>query len=93
MEAAGADRVVAVDLHVPQIQGFFKVPVDNLTAMPLFADYVRREKPLLQDVVIASPDVGGVVRANGLAYRLDNRPLSFVTREGRQQMWQKLSMS
>jgi len=44
MEAAGADRVVAVDLHVPQIQGFFKVPVDNLTAMPLFADYVRREK-------------------------------------------------
>jgi len=56
---------VAVDLHVPQIQGFFKVPVDNLTAMPLFADYVRREKPLLQDVVIASPDVGGVVRANG----------------------------
>jgi len=75
IEAAGADRVVAVDLHVPQIQGFFKVPVDNLTAMPLFADYVRREKPLLQDVVIASPDVGGVVRANGLAYRLDNRPL------------------
>jgi len=43
IEAAGADRVVAVDLHVPQIQGFFKVPVDNLTAMPLFADYVRRK--------------------------------------------------
>jgi len=86
IEAAGADRVVAVDLHVPQIQGFFKVPVDNLTAMPLFADYVRREKPLLQDVVIASPDVGGVVRANGLAYVLITGLWSFVTREERQQM-------
>ncbi|NPV88672.1 ribose-phosphate pyrophosphokinase [Coprothermobacteraceae bacterium] len=75
LEAAGADRVVAVDLHVPQIQGFFRVPVDNLTAMPLFADYIKREKPDLSDTVVASPDVGGVVRANSLALRLDNRPL------------------
>ncbi|WP_051073672.1 ribose-phosphate diphosphokinase [Coprothermobacter platensis] len=75
IEAAGADRVVAVDLHVPQIQGFFKIPVDNLTAMPLFADYARDALPFLQNAVVASPDVGGVVRANGLAYRLDNRPL------------------
>jgi ribose-phosphate pyrophosphokinase len=56
LEAAGADRVLTMDLHSPQIQGFFKIPVDHLYAMPVFVEYfVQKEIP---DLVIASPDVG-----------------------------------
>jgi ribose-phosphate pyrophosphokinase len=57
-EAAGADRVVAVDLHAGQIQGFFKIPADHLTALPLLADYIA--KTLEGEFVIVSPDAGGV---------------------------------
>lgn len=57
-EVAGADRVVAVDLHTGQIQGFFKIPADHLTALPLLADYVA--KSLEGEFVIVSPDAGGV---------------------------------
>jgi ribose-phosphate pyrophosphokinase len=61
-EVAGADRVVAVDLHAGQIQGFFKIPADHLTALPLLADYMS--KNLEGEFVIVSPDAGGVNLAN-----------------------------
>jgi ribose-phosphate pyrophosphokinase len=57
-ETAGADRVVSVDLHTGQIQGFFQIPADHLTALPLLADYVA--KSIEGDFVIVSPDAGGV---------------------------------
>lgn len=66
---AGADRVLTMDLHAGQIQGFFDIPVDNLYAAPMFAkDIARRYEE--KDLVIVSPDVGGVVRARNLATRL-----------------------
>jgi ribose-phosphate pyrophosphokinase len=67
--AAGADRVLAMDLHVGQIQGFFDIPVDHLYGMPVFLDYVRDKH--LTDVVVVSPDAGGVERARAFAKRLD----------------------
>ncbi len=65
---AGADRVLAVDLHAPAIQGFFDIPVDNLTAMPLLADHFYYRQ--FQNVVIVSPDTGGVARANDFRTRV-----------------------
>jgi ribose-phosphate pyrophosphokinase len=59
---AGADRVVAVDLHAPAIQGFFDIPVDHLSAIPVLADRLRNEDE--GDIVVVSPDSGGVSRAN-----------------------------
>src|SRR6186997_639998 len=56
IEAAGADRVLTMDLHSPQIQGFFKIPVDHLYAMPVLVDYFRKKE--IPDLVVASPDVG-----------------------------------
>jgi ribose-phosphate pyrophosphokinase len=56
IEAAGADRVLTMDLHSPQIQGFFKIPVDHLYAMPVLVDYFREKD--IPDLVVASPDVG-----------------------------------
>ena len=56
LEAAGADRVLTMDLHSPQIQGFFKVPVDHLYAMPVLVDEFKRRN--IPDLVVASPDVG-----------------------------------
>lgn len=56
LEAAGADRVLTMDLHSPQIQGFFKIPVDHLYALPVLVDYFQRKE--LSDLVVASPDVG-----------------------------------
>ncbi len=67
--AAGADRVLAMDLHAGQIQGFFDIPVDHLYAMPVFLDYIRKKK--LKDLVVVSPDAGGVERARAFAKRLD----------------------
>jgi ribose-phosphate pyrophosphokinase len=67
--AAGADRVLSMDLHAGQIQGFFDIPVDHLYAMPVFLDYIRAKK--LKDVVVVSPDAGGVERARAFAKRLD----------------------
>ncbi len=67
--AAGADRVLAMDLHVGQIQGFFDIPVDHLYAMPVFLDYIRDKR--LTDIVVVSPDAGGVERARAFAKRLD----------------------
>ena len=74
---AGADRVLSVDLHAGQIQGFFDIPTDNLYAAPVMsADIDARFGR--HDVMVVSPDVGGVVRARALAKRLDNAPLAIV---------------
>jgi ribose-phosphate pyrophosphokinase len=74
---AGADRVLSVDLHAGQIQGFFDIPTDNLYAAPVMAaDILARNGG--EAVTVVSPDVGGVVRARALAKRLDNAPLAIV---------------
>ena len=74
---AGADRVLAVDLHAGQIQGFFDIPTDNLYAAPVMAaDILARTGG--ENLMVVSPDVGGVVRARALARRLNNAPLSIV---------------
>ena len=67
---AGADRVLTMDLHAAQIQGFFDIPVDNLFAAPLFARDIQ-ERYQGREIMIVSPDVGGVVRARALAARLN----------------------
>ena len=67
---AGADRVLTLDLHAGQIQGFFDIPTDNLYAVPLLARDVK-ERYDTKNVTVVSPDVGGVVRARSLAKRLD----------------------
>ncbi len=66
---AGAHRVVTIDLHSPQIQGFFDIPVDHLSALPVLHDYIRKNL-ILEDPVVVSPDAGGVERARQLANRL-----------------------
>ncbi len=68
--AAGADRVLTLELHAGQIQGFFDIPVDNLIVAPIFVPDIEK-KFKGQDLVMVSPDVGGVVRARALAKRLD----------------------
>jgi len=68
METAGITRVVTVDLHASQIQGFFDIPVDNLYGAILFADYIKSKQ--LPNPIIASPDIGGVTRARYFAQRL-----------------------
>jgi len=69
---AGADRVLTMDLHASQIQGFFDIPVDNLMGAPLFADYILQTFSAegLEDVVAVSPDVGSVARTRAFAHRL-----------------------
>lgn len=67
---AGADRVLTLDLHAAQIQGFFDIPVDNLFAGPLFSEDIAKTYNG-SELVVVSPDVGGVIRARGLAKRLD----------------------
>ena len=74
---AGADRVLSVDLHAGQIQGFFDIPTDNLYAAPTMAADIQARYHG-QDLMVVSPDVGGVVRARALAKRLDNAPLAIV---------------
>ena len=68
---AGADRVLTIDLHAGQIQGFFDIPTDNLFAMPVLCDHLKAEMKGVSDLLVVSPDVGGVVRARALARRLD----------------------
>jgi ribose-phosphate pyrophosphokinase len=68
--AAGADRVLTLDLHAAQIQGFFDIPTDNLFAAPVLVKDIQ-EHHSRQDLVVVSPDVGGVVRARQIAQRLD----------------------
>ncbi|MBY0283203.1 MAG: ribose-phosphate pyrophosphokinase [Sphingomonas sp.] len=74
---AGASRVLSIDLHAGQIQGFFDIPTDNLFAAPVMsADILARYGG--KNLMVVSPDVGGVVRARALAKRLDNAPLAIV---------------
>jgi ribose-phosphate pyrophosphokinase len=68
---AGADRVLTMDLHAGQIQGFFDIPTDNLVAAPVFVTDIRAHNGKYASPIIVSPDVGGVVRARALAKRLD----------------------
>ena len=74
---AGANRVLSIDLHAGQIQGFFDIPTDNLFAAPVIAADIQARFSN-RNLMVVSPDVGGVVRARGLAKRLDNAPLAIV---------------
>jgi ribose-phosphate pyrophosphokinase len=73
---AGVNRVLTVDLHADQIQGFFDVPVDNVYASPVLLGEVWKQK--YENMIVVSPDVGGVVRARALARRLDNADLAII---------------
>ena len=77
LEKAGATRVVALDLHAAQIQGFFDIPVDHLMGAPLIADYFDRAGLTGDDVVVVSPDHGGVTRARKLAQCLKT-PIAII---------------
>jgi len=76
IETAGADHVLTVDLHADQIQGFFDIPVDNVYASPLLLSDIWQRKT--DNLMIVSPDVGGVVRARALAKRLDDADLAII---------------
>src|SRR5690349_8949973 len=69
LQVAGVDRVLTMDLHADQIQGFFDIPVDNVYAAPLLLADVHKQP--LENLMVVSPDVGGVVRARAIAKRLD----------------------
>lgn len=69
LTAAGTNRVITIDLHAAQIQGFFNIPVDHLYAAPVLYDYIKKSR--FDDLVIVSPDAGGVERARSFAKRLD----------------------
>jgi ribose-phosphate pyrophosphokinase len=75
--AAGANRVLSVDLHAGQIQGFFDIPTDNLYAAPVMSEDIKARFGD-RNLMVVSPDVGGVVRARALAKRLNNAPLAIV---------------
>jgi ribose-phosphate pyrophosphokinase len=74
--SAGVDRLLTVDLHADQIQGFFDIPVDNVYASPVLLGDAWKQK--YQNMVVVSPDVGGVVRARALAKRLDDADLAII---------------
>jgi ribose-phosphate pyrophosphokinase len=76
IDRAGADRVLTLDLHAGQIQGFFDIPTDNLFAAPVMVQDMKRSFDA-NNLIVVSPDVGGVVRARGLAKRID-APLAIV---------------
>ena len=73
---AGADRALTVDLHADRIQGFFNIPVDNVYASPLLLGDIWRQK--YENLIVVSPDVGGVVRARAVAKRLDDADLAII---------------
>src|SRR5690606_5595985 len=73
---SGIDRVVTVDVHADQIQGFFDIPVDNVYASPVLLGDVWKQE--YENMVVVSPDVGGVVRARALAKRLDDAELAII---------------
>ena len=75
LETAGAHRVIALDLHAPQIQGFFDIPIDHLMGVPILSDYFAKKN--LNDIVIVSPDHGGVTRARKMADRL-KAPIAII---------------
>ncbi|MEO1878355.1 MAG: ribose-phosphate diphosphokinase [Methylococcales bacterium] len=76
LDTAGADRILTIDLHADQIQGFFDIPVDNVYASPLLLADIWRQKR--DNLIVVSPDVGGVVRARALAKRLGDADLAII---------------
>ena len=76
MTEAGANRVLALDLHSAQVQGFFDISLDHLHGVPILVDYIQQKG--LSDVVVVSPDIGGVSRARAFAKRLNDAPLAIV---------------
>ncbi|MDF2607834.1 MAG: ribose-phosphate pyrophosphokinae [Bacillales bacterium] len=75
LETAGATRIIALDLHAPQIQGFFDIPIDHLMGVPILSDYFSNKN--LEELVIVSPDHGGVTRARKMADRL-KAPIAII---------------
>ena len=75
LQMSGANRVICMDLHADQIQGFFNIPIDNFRALPIFAEYFVNKK--LEDVVVISPDHGGTTRARRLADAID-APIAII---------------
>jgi ribose-phosphate pyrophosphokinase len=73
---AGANRVLAMDLHSAQIQGYFDIPFDHVYGTPVLIDYINSKK--LEDLVVVSPDVGGVARARAFAKKLNEAPLAII---------------
>lgn len=73
---AGASRVLAMDLHSAQIQGYFDIPMDHVYGSPTLVDYLASKQ--LEDLVVVSPDVGGVARARAFAKKLDDAPLAII---------------
>src|SRR5690349_1015441 len=76
ISSAGVDRLLTVDLHADQIQGFFDIPVDNVYGSPVLLGDAWKQK--YDDLMVVSPDVGGVVRARAIAERLDDVDLSII---------------
>jgi ribose-phosphate pyrophosphokinase len=76
IEAAGVDRILTVDLHADQIQGFFNIPIDNIYAQPVLVNDILSQN--YQDIVVVSPDVGGVVRARAAAKRINDAELAII---------------
>ncbi|WP_339252561.1 ribose-phosphate diphosphokinase [Sporosarcina sp. FSL W8-0480] len=77
LEKAGADRVIAIDLHAPQIQGFFDIPIDHLVAEPILTEYFKSKGLEGNELVIVSPDHGGVTRARKMADRM-KAPIAII---------------
>jgi ribose-phosphate pyrophosphokinase len=77
LETAGANRVIALDLHAPQIQGFFDILIDHLVAVPILSDYFKEKNIPSEELVIVSPDHGGVTRARKMADRL-KAPIAII---------------
>ena len=86
MSKAGVTRVVTMDLHAGQIQGFFDVPVDHLMSASLLANYIKTKH--MEDLTIVSPDLGGVTRARELADRV-GAPIALLKKEDLSPVWQK----
>ncbi len=76
--SAGADRVLTLDLHAAQIQGFFDIPLDNLYSLPVFVKEIKRKHKDSSNIVVVSPDVGGVARARSLSKKLEDSELAIV---------------
>ncbi|TET45815.1 ribose-phosphate pyrophosphokinase [candidate division TA06 bacterium] len=81
ISTAGADRVLTMDLHADQIQGYFDVPVDHLYAAPIFAQHVRRTQKNLKRLVVVSPDLGGAKRARHFANRLGRVGVAVIEKQ------------
>jgi ribose-phosphate pyrophosphokinase len=82
IETAGADRIMALDLHAAQIQGFFDKPVDHLFFRPVTIDYFKSQN--IPDLTVVSPDAGGVERARSIAKRLNDAPLAIIDKRREQ---------